>query len=154
METISFEGVEFKRIRTCAYSNLYYNPELALAVCVSEAEYIPIESFKAIFLAVTDLMKNHRIAHFIFDKRNLRTFHQPSMEWYFAVWKPAVKLYGLTNHFKILPALDWFEKAVQAGKYEIFKKYNKNIIDGISIRYVASVEEVVRELGGTSGDKE
>ena len=154
METISFNRNEFKLIRTCAYSNMYYNRELSLAVCVAEGEYIPIDSFQAIFLAVSGLIEKHPIRHFVFDKRQLRTFHQPSMEWYFAVWKPSVKALGLSNHYKILPELEWFEKAVQAGKFEIFKKYNQDILDGISIKYVSSVEEVVKELEGTSEEQE
>jgi tetrahydromethanopterin S-methyltransferase subunit G len=65
------------------------------------------------------------------------------MEWYFAVWKPTVKNKGLINHYKILPKLDWFEKAVEAGKYEIFQKFSKEILNGITITYVNSIEEAI-----------
>ncbi|MBC7696305.1 MAG: hypothetical protein H7141_12755, partial [Burkholderiales bacterium] len=109
-------------------------------------EYIPIDNFRAIFLAISEYIEEHSIKHLLFDKRNLRTFHQPSMEWYFAIWKPIIKVKGLVNHYKILPPLDWFVQAVNAGKHEIFKKYNNNILDGIRVNYVESVEKSIEDI--------
>jgi len=110
---------------------------------------IPIDNFKIIFTAISELIEKFPIKHLVFDKRKLRTFHQPSMEWYFAVWKPTIKAKGLINHFKILPKLEWFVQAVNAGKYEIFKKYSKDILDGISINYVDSVESAISHISST-----
>lgn len=128
------------------FSSLYFNEDLKMAICFADEEYIPIDSFKEMFLHVSTLIETKDIQHFLFDKQKLRTFHQPSMEWYFAVWKPLMKNKGLVNHYKILPKLDWFEKAVEAGKYEIFQKFSKEILNGITVTYVNSIEEAIDKI--------
>lgn len=146
MKTVEIGGTRMELILKTDFASLYFESNLKLAVCVADEEYIPIDSFKSLFLAVSDLLKARQIEHFIFDKRQLRTFHQPSMEWYFAIWKPSVREQGLVHHYKILPALDWFVKAVDAGKWEIFKKYGQDIVNGIEILYINSPDEVVTKL--------
>ena len=98
------------------------------------------------FLQISVLIEKFEIKHLVFDKQKLRTFHQPSMEWYFAVWKPNIKRKGLINHYKILPKLIWFEKAVEAGKFEIFQKFSKDILNGITITYINFVEEAIEDV--------
>ena len=128
MTTLIFKGYEFNLENKGPFSSLYCNAQLKMAICFAEEEYIPIDNFKEMFLYISVMIENTEIKHLIFDKQKLRTFHQPSMEWYFAVWKPSIKSKGLTNHYKILPKLDWFEKVVEAGKHEIFQKFSKEIL--------------------------
>lgn len=143
MTTQNFKGYEFLLEKKGPFSSLYINKQLKMALCVADEEYIPIDSFKEMFLHLSEIIDKVEIKHLVFDKQKLKTFHQPSMEWYFAVWKPAIKNKGLTNHYKILPKLDWFVKAVEAGKYEILQKFSKEILNGITITYINSVEEAV-----------
>jgi len=143
METTTYGSFSFKEIWTCDYATVTYCEELRMAICTSTSEYIPISDFKNIFLSISTFMEKYPIRYFLFDKRSLRTFHQPSMEWYFAIWKPEMKMKGLCDHFKILPKLNWFEKAVEAGKHEIFQKYGKDILDGIRVTYVQSPEGAI-----------
>ena len=135
---------EFDILHQNPYASLYYNEKLKLAICKADQEYIPIAHFKSIFLYISETIKKQPIKYLAFDKSNLRTFHQPSMEWYFAVWKPEIKMEGLVNHYKILPSEPWFAKSVQAGKHEIFQKYGEDIIEGITITYVNSLEQVLK----------
>lgn len=146
METLRFNDYEFKLENKNMFSSLYFNDQLKMAICFAEEEYIPIDSFKEMFLHISSMIEKIEIKHLVFDKKKLRTFHQPSMEWYFAVWKPSIKNKGLINHYKILPKLDWFEKAVDAGKYEIFNKFSKEILNGITITYVDSVEDAIKDI--------
>ena len=146
MKTLNFKGYEFTLENKSLFSSLYFNEELRMAICFADEEYIPIDNFKEMFLHISVMIEKVEIKHLVFDKQKLRTFHQPSMEWYFAVWKPSVKAKGLTNHYKILPKLDWFEKAVEAGKYEIFQKFSKEILNGITITYVNSIEDAVETI--------
>lgn len=153
MEKIIYKEFEFSLIYRCSYASLFYNNSLELVLCIADVEYIPIENFKTIFLSISELIEKHTIKHLLFDKRNLRTFHQPSMEWYFAIWKQTIKEKGLFNHYKILPDLEWFVQAVNAGKHEIFKKYNSNILNGIRVSYVDSVEKAIEDILIMSHDK-
>ncbi|MBA2611808.1 MAG: hypothetical protein H0U95_07560 [Bacteroidetes bacterium] len=143
MDKIKYNGYDFSLVHNCEFSNVYYNKHLKLALCIAERDYIPIDSFKTIFLSISTLIDDSPLQHLVFDKRKLRTFHQPSMEWYFAIWKPIVKNKGLINHYKILPEIDWFVKSVEAGRHEILKKYSNDILHGISINYVKSIENVI-----------
>lgn len=143
MNTLSYKQYDFEKAHNSAFSSLYINKNLQMALCIAEQEYIPIDYFKGAFESVTDILSQYTMTTFVFDKRKLRTFHQPSMEWYFSVWKPQVKEKGLIHHFKILPELDWFVKAVEAGKHEIYQKFGKDIVNGISIEYVKNIEEAI-----------
>ncbi|PBQ30983.1 hypothetical protein CNR22_04095 [Sphingobacteriaceae bacterium] len=146
METTNYDNFSFEEICLCDYATVTYCENLKMAICTATSDYIPISDFKTIFLKISEYIDNYPINYFLFDKRSLRTFHQPSMEWYFAVWKPEMKMKGLCDHFKILPKLDWFEKAVEAGKHEIFQKYGKDILAGISVTYVQSVEGAIDSI--------
>lgn len=146
MSNLLINQYPFEVIFNDKYATVSYSQELSLAICKAETEYIPIGEFKKIFLFVFKFTETSKIHYFVFDKTNLRTFHQPSMEWYFAIWKPILKARGLINHYKILPAIDWFAKAVEAGKQEIFKKYGKDILDGINVSYINAVEELIAKL--------
>ncbi len=147
MKILNFE---FDLVHQNPYASLYYNEEFQLAICKADQDYIPIAHFKSTFLFVSEMIKTKPIKHFAFDKRNLRTFHQPSMEWYFAVWKPEVKTEGLIHHYKILPSEPWFAKSVQAGKHEIFQKYGEDIVEGITITYVNTLEDVLETIQKTN----
>lgn len=143
MNQPTHQGYIFQDIAVSDLASLQYCSELSLAICTAQAEYIPIEAFKEMFLRISEIMKEYPIKHFLFDKRALRTFHQPSMEWYFTTWKPAVHLLGLSNHFKILPELEWFKAAVSAGKHEILSKSDSDLLTGITITYLNSPEEAI-----------
>jgi hypothetical protein len=125
---------------------LRYVAEKKAIVCVAVKDYIPIEIFKETFEHAAEFASEQRVKYFIFNKINLRTFHQPSMEWYFTIWKPIMKSRGVDFHYKILPELEWFKKAVEAGKYEIENKYSKSFLDGITIKYVKSEAEALNEI--------
>jgi hypothetical protein len=146
MTKLKFKDYEFTMEYKGDFSSLFFNEQLKMAICIADEDYIPIDSFKEMFLHISTLIEKFEVKHLVFDKQKLRTFHQPSMEWYFAVWKPAIKNKGLVNHYKILPNLDWFEKAVEAGKYEIFQKFSKDILIGITITYVNSVDEAIDNI--------
>jgi hypothetical protein len=107
------------------------------------ADYIPMDDFKVIFNQIGDIVKAGYYEKFIFDKRSLRAFHQPTMEWYFIHWKKDMLEYGVTKHRKILPLEKWFEKMVQIAKLQIFQNYPDNIIDKLDIQYCDSIEEAI-----------
>jgi len=125
---------------------LVFNKDLSMAICTADSQYIPIKEFKRMFSKICEMPEISKIDHFVFDKRSLRTFHQPSMEWYYAIWKPEMKKKGVTNHYKILPNLEWFLKAVEAGKQEIFQKYGSDLIDDIHVEYIDSIDELIKQL--------
>ncbi|MGZ3866136.1 MAG: hypothetical protein ACXVC6_03080 [Bacteroidia bacterium] len=139
-------GFKFEEKFNNNFASLRVSPELNFAVCTAVQEYIPIEHFKRTFELISQEVEMNKIHFFLFDKRALRTFHQPSMEWYFSVWKPAMREKGLKDHFKILPDMEWFVKAVEAGKHEIFQKFGKEVISGISVTYVNTLEEAIEKV--------
>lgn len=92
-------------------------------------------------MSIAEFLKEHQAKKLIFDKRNLRTFHQPSMEWYHVHWKPLVAALGLTKHRKILPEDKLFRKSVEIGREKIKKDHPNFDFDALDIVYVESVEE-------------
>jgi hypothetical protein len=138
----------FELVGSTEWSSLSYSPDLEFAICTAVAEYIPIEDFKSVFTAISGFAAENSVRHLLFDKRALRTFHQPSMEWYFTEWKPAVKAFGLTNHFKILPELEWFVQSVKAGKADILSKCEEGMLEGITVSYVNGIEEAMDLVAG------
>ena len=113
-------------------------------ICETRTTYLPVEEFVEFFESMTPLIKQHRIKKFIFDKRSLRAFHQPTMEWYFVEWKQKLIDFGLTVHRKILPDECWFQKAVEAGRSSIEKSHLEFPFDKLDIQYFDSIEDCIR----------
>lgn len=125
------------------YASVYANDSTHKLVCILRAEYVPIESFKQLFARLLDLARENNYGTFIFDKRSLRTFHQPSMEWYYLDWKEEAMQYGLTKHRKILPDLPWFVKAVQIAKRGLDDKLSDEAKQKLEIVYCDTLNEAI-----------
>ena len=125
------------------YARVLVSAEKKIIICELLADYIPIEDFQSVFLQIGEIVKAGDFEKFIFDKRSLRAFHQPTMEWYFIHWKKDMLAFGLKTHRKILPAEKWFEKMVQIAKDQILQNYPDNIIDQLDIKYCDSIEEAI-----------
>lgn len=145
-ETLSLsETRDFEVVFEEKYTRVLANAELKIVICELLADYIPIEDFKEAFRQIGEIVKAGNYEKFIFDKRSLRAFHQPTMEWYFIHWKKDMLAYGLKTHRKILPAEKWFEKMVQIAKAQILQNYPDNIIDQLDIKYCDSIEEAIKK---------
>jgi hypothetical protein len=145
-ETLSLsETRDFEVVFEEKYTRVLVNAELKIVICELLADYIPIEDFKEAFQQIGEIVKAGNYEKFIFDKRSLRAFHQPTMEWYFIHWKKDMLAYGLKTHRKILPAEKWFEKMVQIAKAQILQNYPDNIIDQLDIKYCDSIEEAIKK---------
>lgn len=139
-ETVDLNLTEFGGNQSI---KLYYESNLRIGIAVATAPYISMDEFMEAFKASTEMIREFNITKFIFDKRALRAFHQPSMEWYFVEWKPKIKEMGMKTHYKILPQEDWFRKCVEAGRRDIEEAYGENFLDGITVTYVDSIKQAV-----------
>ncbi len=125
------------------YARVWFNRSRKTIICELLTDYVPIEDFKEAFLEIGELVKTGGFEKFIFDKRALRAFHQPTMEWYFIHWKKEMLGYGVKTHRKILPEEKWFEKMVQIAKAQILTQYPDNIIDQLDIAYCDTPEVAI-----------
>jgi hypothetical protein len=125
------------------YSKVFANYEEGIVICELLTDYVPIEDFKLTFEKISEIIKGGNFEKFIFDKRALRAFHQPSMEWYFLVWKEEMLRYGVIKHRKILPEEKWFEKMVMIAKEQLMKNNPDNVIEKLDIKYCNSIEEAI-----------
>lgn len=139
----TIQSNNFEMLFEARYAKVYANQEKETIICELLADYIPIDDFKETFNQITSIVENGKYEKFIFDKRSLRAFHQPSMEWYFLHWKNKMLEHGLSKHRKILPEEKWFEKMVMIAKEQIMKNNPDNIIDKLDIRYCNSIEEAI-----------
>ena len=133
----------FELIKEFRSARIYASRDHGAVICELLLDYIPIEEFKVVFSDVAEVVKEGGFEKFIFDKRALRAFHQPTMEWYFIHWKKDMLAYGVTKHRKILPNEKWFEKMVQIAKAQILENYPDNVIDQLDIQYCQSIEEAI-----------
>ncbi len=138
---ISIEGFEQKF--QSRFATVYTNDTKGMIICTLNRDYVPIEFFKETFNQISEIIAAGSYNKFIFDKRSLRTFHQPSMEWYFIHWKKDMLDYGLSEHRKLLPDIDWFKKAVMIAKDQLMEQYPSNIIKKLNIRYCDNIEEAI-----------
>ncbi|MEM8969133.1 MAG: hypothetical protein AAGE93_22135 [Bacteroidota bacterium] len=137
------ELAQFEDFFDARFARVAYHEKSGIIICELKSEYVPIEHFKDIFLRISELVGKGINQKFIFDKRALRAFHQPSMEWYFIVWKKDMYQHGLSVHRKILPDEPWFRKSVEIAKSQIIQNYPDNIVDKLDIRYCGSIEEAI-----------
>ena len=143
-ETLPSPGIlDFEVAFEQRYARVWFNRSRKTIICELLTDYVPIEDFKEAFLEIGVLVKTGGFEKFIFDKRALRAFHQPTMEWYFIHWKKEMLGYGVKTHRKILPEEKWFEKMVQIAKAQILTQYPDNIIDQLDIAYCDTLEVAI-----------
>lgn len=138
------ESLGFTQIFVNEFAAGYINEEKKSIGCVLTADYVPITKFKQVFEMLADEIREGDYEKFVFDKSNLRTFHQPSMKWYFTEWKTEMVNYGVNKHFKVLPKLEYFRKSVEAARKPLLAKYPKDILEKLRIEYFETVEEAVK----------
>jgi len=143
LERTSIEDLGFKKAFSVKYADVFENEDKNTVICVLLSDYVPIADFRDLFNRISAVVLSKNINKFVFDKRSLRTFHQPSMEWYFIEWKTAMFKHGLTVHRKILPDLAWFAKAVEIARNPLLDKFPADVRAGIYIGYRDSIEEAV-----------
>jgi len=141
----SIQLEELKKFKQATIYCLKDHPDIGLIE--SNTSYIPIEAFKEVFYLMSDFVVERKLTTLIFDKRSLKVFHQPSMEWYFVEWKSEVAAHGLVNHFKILPDDLVFCQSVKLGREQINKKYPRAKFRELNIQYASSVEDALKLLG-------
>jgi hypothetical protein len=136
----------FEEVISKEFGKVFILPDQKIMICELYKAYVPIEEFKEIFSATVPLIEKHQTKKFIFDKQQLRVFHQPSMEWYFLDWKKEIYGKGLSIHRKILPQdQPAFKLAVEAGLAKIHRENKDTIIPLLDIRYSTSVVEAIEK---------
>ena len=125
------------------FAKVYSLSDANVVICELKAEYIPIVHFQETFRQISQLVQSGINDKFIFDKRSLRAFHQPSMEWYYVEWKRDMLQLGLKKHRKILPDEAWFRKSVLIAKDQIYQRYPDHIINQLDIKYCNTLPEAI-----------
>lgn len=145
LQEVKDSGYQYQLLVDKRYGQAWYLPEKKAIICELTDSYVPIERFKEIFTEMQEKTAKLEVQRFVFDKRHLRVFHQPSMEWYFVEWKKEMYQKGLTEHRKLLPeGEDWFKQAVKAGRALIEEKYPDLILSKLDIQYCSSIKEALK----------
>jgi hypothetical protein len=136
---------EFEVVLTKDAGKVYLLPQEKIMITELEKSYVPITEFQDIFRDTIPIVREYGIQKFIFDKQQLRVFHQPSMEWYFLYWKTELYELGLSKHRKILPQdQPAFKLAVDAGKAKIMRENQDTIIPLLDIQYTTNIPDAIR----------
>jgi hypothetical protein len=126
------------------YGKVFLLPDNQTMICELTKEYVSIEDFRTIFSEMVPFIEKHKIKKIVFDKQNMRVFHQPSMEWYYIFWKEEIYKKGVSVHRKILPQDQIaFNLAVEAGKSKIMSEHKESIIPLLDIQYKTSIQEAI-----------
>jgi hypothetical protein len=123
------------------YASVSIATEQQTLIIEAVSAFIPMDAFKELFAEILVLTKAHTAKKLVFDKRNLRTFHQPSMEWYHTEWKDKAYAAGIKSHRKILPNDNFFRKSVEIGRAKIAKDHPGFNFTKYDIAYVETVTE-------------
>lgn len=141
LENLRLTEVAQFRHATCYFAEDHKNTLIVQAT----SPYIPKTQFQELFIAVGQLVVLHNIEKLVFDKRSLKVFHQPSMEWYFLVWKEAMYHHGLRVHRKLLPDNEIFRESVSIGRDKIKAMYPHGYYTKMDIQYAESLEEALEK---------
>jgi hypothetical protein len=116
-----------------------------IAIVTATSNYIPIDEFKDMFMKIGKLVEKEKIEKLIFDKRQLTVFHQPSMEWYFTIWKEEMWNKGLRTHRKILPDNKVFQQSVKIGREKIKAQHPELKFNKMDIQYRDDLQTAINE---------
>ena len=145
MSNASLISTDWKLHLETSYACVLVHADQGILLCEVTREYIPIKTFKAIFGELSHLIKTGSFHKFIFDKRALTAFHQPSMEWYYVNWKTEMLQAGLYQHRKLLPKAEWFRKTVEIARKSIQPKLPTEIQAQLDIKYCESIHEAIAQ---------
>ncbi|MDO1448896.1 hypothetical protein Q0590_21640 [Rhodocytophaga aerolata] len=143
LNEVTLTTLQSKEYLTTKYASISFIPASRIAICTVNTSYIPITDFKETFSKIGELIKKEKITKFIFDKRKMTIFHQPSMEWYHLIWKEEMYKVGLASHRKLLPNDKLFEQSVITGRKKIARDNPDFIFEKFDIRYCTSIEEAI-----------
>ena len=127
-------------------AKIYLEETSNVLIVESLRSYILIEEFKEIFYKVNELIAEFQVAKLLFDKRKLKVFHQPSMEWYFVEWKDTAYDLGIRIIRKLLPDDSVFIQSVKIGITKIKSEYPDAKFNLMDIQYSNTLEEALKEL--------
>lgn len=133
------------RVENTRLAEILYKSDRKTAIIITKTEYLPTDKFRELFSTLTSFMEKQPVSTLIFDKRSLRVFHQPSMEWYYTEWKTVMlQKHGLRNHYKLLPQDSLFRKSVEIGRSKILAAVAENApLKQLNIRNFESLEEAL-----------
>lgn len=141
IDTLDYKDLSLKK--TLDTAKIYIYEPLNTAVIQATHSYIPMEQFQELFEATGLLVAQYGINKLVFDKRSLRVFHQPSMEWYFTEWKERMFYKGLKTHRKILPNDPVFKTSVKIGREKIDKLYPTRKFHEMDIQYFETINDAI-----------
>ena len=121
-----------------------YLPDEQTVMLTFKGKFVPLPAFQNLLACVTALSKKEKVTKMIFDKSSLKVFHQPSMEWYHAEWKPQMRQSGLRVYRKILPPDLLFVQSLAVGREKILKSNSAFDPRQYDIQYCQDLEEALR----------
>lgn len=133
----------YRLVEAFDYADIYLVEHQPVLVVEATSTYIPIAEFKEIFTKAVAVVQVNNVHKVVFDKRTLEVFHQPSMEWYFSIWKEELLDHGVKMHRKLLPSDFSFRQSVKIGRMRIDEKYDNLRTHEMDIQYVESIAEAI-----------
>jgi hypothetical protein len=121
-----------KELKSC---KIYTSPLHEAVIICASSTYITIEDFKSALEEALQIIKANSIKKTVFDKRALKVFHQPSMQWYFTDWKERLYNLGVVKHIKILPDDFVFRSSVKIGRAQIDEQFPNALYHKTQIIY-------------------
>jgi len=126
------------------FGKIYTGTDSNTIICELLLPYTPIEQFMGLLQKKAQIIQNYGCDKFVFDKRAIRGFHQPSMEWYYLEWKVQMfHKFGLAVHRKLFCDEEWFLKCIEAGRAEIKRKDPGSIVHTLDIKVCQTLQEAV-----------
>ena len=116
-----------------------------IVIVSATSEYIPRIDFERIFTELSQTIIERRIKKVIFDKSSLTVFHQPSMEWYFTVWKEMMYHHGLMTHRKILPNDKVFKESARIARQKLVRDFPSGKYRLMDIKYAENLTQAIEE---------
>ena len=133
----------FTLVQAFDHADIYTVDDTSVLMIEVTGTYLPINEFKQVFSKAEQLVQQQVVEKIVFDKRKLSVFHQPSMEWYFAIWKETLFDLGTKTHRKLLPDDFAFRHSVKIGRAKIREKYPTLRTDQMDIQYTENLKDAI-----------
>ena len=133
----------FTLVQAFDHADIYTVNDTSVLMIEATGTYLPIDEFKQVFGKAEQLVQQQVVEKIVLDKRKLSVFHQPSMEWYFAIWKETLFDMGTKTHRKLLPDDFAFRQSVKIGQAKIREKYPTLRTDQMDIQYTENLKDAI-----------
>ena len=136
--------IPFEQTHEKKYGNVFLLPLQEIVICEFTDAFVLPEDFKKMIEKAIKIASTEVVSRIVIDLRKVQAFHQPSVEWLWAV--AAEHLYGkqIIHYCLMLTDEEWYEDLIRLTIGKVNDNHPQNHLEELKIQFCKSFYEAVK----------